>query len=263
MPRGPTCRPGAARRRCATCPAGSGRRVPRGAVDGRRGDRPRRARSAAENVIALAAALALGGLGARAGRRARLGAAGPRPRAPAARGALTATRTRIAPARTARATLNYLAAFVAYVAAAVLAQARRVRLAGSADRRRRGRVAWAAGLVVVIAPGGIGVRELVYVGLLAGSLPRGEAAAGAVTLRLVTIVAELPCCSPRDGPRCGRGYPHHLHTDGRTFCEYWSWAATASAAGPRRCTCRPAGTTSPSSTTSRAARPTRSWRSSR
>jgi uncharacterized membrane protein YbhN (UPF0104 family) len=51
-------------------------------------------------------------------------------------------------------------------------------------------IAWSAGLVVVIAPGGIGVRELVYVALLAGVLPRADAAAAAVTMRLVTIAAE-------------------------------------------------------------------------
>ena len=45
--------------------------------------------------------------------------------------------------------------------------------------------------MVVVAPSGLGVREVVYVGLLAGALAKGEPAAGAVVLRLVTIVAEL------------------------------------------------------------------------
>jgi hypothetical protein len=52
-------------------------------------------------------------------------------------------------------------------------------------------VAWAVGLVVVIAPGGVGVRELVYVGLLSGLYPRAELEAGAVTSRLVTVAAEF------------------------------------------------------------------------
>jgi uncharacterized membrane protein YbhN (UPF0104 family) len=52
-------------------------------------------------------------------------------------------------------------------------------------------VAWAAGLVVVIAPSGVGVRELVYVDLLSGTLPHAELAAAAVTMRLVMIVAEF------------------------------------------------------------------------
>jgi hypothetical protein len=45
--------------------------------------------------------------------------------------------------------------------------------------------------VVVIAPSGIGVRELVYVELMASSLPHAQLAAGAVALRLVSILAEL------------------------------------------------------------------------
>jgi glycosyltransferase 2 family protein len=145
----------------------------------------------AENIIALAAALALGGLA--------LTLAGELAWAPlivvlalppvAAR--FTASRTRIAPARTARAMLNYLAAFAAYIAAALFVQAAvsgwqdPLTVAGAAA------LSWGAGLVVVIAPGGIGVRELVYAALLAGSIPRGEAVAGALTFRLVTIVAEL------------------------------------------------------------------------
>jgi uncharacterized membrane protein YbhN (UPF0104 family) len=52
-------------------------------------------------------------------------------------------------------------------------------------------VAWGAGLVVIIAPGGVGVRELAYVGLLSGTLPRADLAAAAVTMRAVTVVAEL------------------------------------------------------------------------
>jgi hypothetical protein len=52
-------------------------------------------------------------------------------------------------------------------------------------------VAWAVGLVVVFAPGGVGVRELVYVGLLSGLYPRAELEAGAVTSRLVTVAAEF------------------------------------------------------------------------
>jgi uncharacterized membrane protein YbhN (UPF0104 family) len=52
-------------------------------------------------------------------------------------------------------------------------------------------VAWAAGLVVVFAPGGVGVREVVYVALLSGLYPRAELEAGAVTSRLVTIAAEV------------------------------------------------------------------------
>jgi uncharacterized membrane protein YbhN (UPF0104 family) len=85
----------------------------------------------------------------------------------------------------------YAAGFLAYAAAAVLAQTAvsgwedPLAVAGAAA------VAWGAGLVVVIAPGGLGVRELVYVALLAGTVPSAEAGVAAVTLRLVTVAAEL------------------------------------------------------------------------
>ena len=52
-------------------------------------------------------------------------------------------------------------------------------------------LAWAAGLVVVFAPGGVGVREVVYVWMLGSLYPRAELQAAAVTSRLVTILAEL------------------------------------------------------------------------
>jgi hypothetical protein len=146
---------------------------------------------AAENLIALCAALAVGGAGlAVAGRWAwglLLATAG----LPLVLSRLTASRTRVAPARVLPATVTYVAAFVAYVAAAVFVQAAisgwhdPARVAGAAA------VAWAAGLVVVFAPGGIGARELAYVALAGGALPHGDASAGAVVLRVVTIVAEL------------------------------------------------------------------------
>jgi glycosyltransferase 2 family protein len=52
-------------------------------------------------------------------------------------------------------------------------------------------VAWAVGLVVVFAPGGIGVREVVYVWMLRNLYPRAELQAAAITARLVTVLAEL------------------------------------------------------------------------
>lgn len=146
---------------------------------------------AAENLIALCAALALGGLA--------LGLSGRLPwavlvlaiAAPALGSRLLAARTRLGPARTLRATGNYLAGFVAYALAAVLVQVavsglhEPLAVAGAAA------VAWGAGLVVVIAPGGIGVRELAYVALLSSTLPKAELAAGAVALRVVAVIAEL------------------------------------------------------------------------
>ncbi len=141
---------------------------------------------AAENVGALCAALAVGGAGLfLSGRPAWLplvlGLAAP---------ALLA-RLRLLPERAPGTVPNYLLGFVAYALASVLAQAAvsgwhdPFAVAGAAG------IAWAAGLVVVVAPSGIGVREVVYVGLLSQVLPEGELAAGAVTMRLVTIAAEL------------------------------------------------------------------------
>ena len=82
-------------------------------------------------------------------------------------------------------------AFLAYAILAVLVQ---VAVSGAVDVvaiAGASCLAWAAGLVVVIAPSGIGVREVVYVELLAGTLPHAELAAGAVTMRLIMIAAEL------------------------------------------------------------------------
>jgi uncharacterized membrane protein YbhN (UPF0104 family) len=145
----------------------------------------------AENVIALAAALAIGGLGlALSGRPvwalAVVALAGP----PIAV-RLLGDRTRLAPQRTRSATVNYGAAFAAYAASAVAVQAavsgwsHPLAVAGAAT------IAWAAGLVAIFAPGGIGVRELVYVWLLSDTLPSADRAAGAVTMRLVMVLAEL------------------------------------------------------------------------
>jgi hypothetical protein len=62
-------------------------------------------------------------------------------------------------------------------------------------------VAWAVGLVVVFAPSGVGVRELVYVWMLSGLYPRAELTAAAVTSRLVTVLAELTVLAVVSRPR--------------------------------------------------------------
>lgn len=146
---------------------------------------------AAENVVALCTGLAVGGAAL---------ALGGKPLwlplvlalvVPTVGLRLLAGRTRLAPDRTRRATVNGLIAFSAYAVAAALVQGavsgfhHPVLVAGAAA------VAWAAGLVVVIAPGGLGVRELAYVALLSHTLPSGELAAAAVTMRIVMVVAEL------------------------------------------------------------------------
>ena len=146
---------------------------------------------AAENFVALCAALSLGGLA--------LGLSG-RPAWALLVAALlippvglrvAGARTRLDRSRTWRATGNALVAFVGYLAAAVLVQAavsgwhEPLLVAGAAG------IAWAFGLVVVFLPGGLGARELAYAGLLAASFPHADLAAAAVVMRALTIVAEL------------------------------------------------------------------------
>lgn len=103
-------------------------------------------------------------------------------------------RTQITRRRVRRTSASYAVAYVAYGVMAVLVQiavsglrspTHPLYVAGSAC------VAWAVGLVVVFAPGGVGVRELVYVWMLTGLYPRHELEAAAVTSRLVTVAAEI------------------------------------------------------------------------
>lgn len=141
---------------------------------------------AAENVGALVAGLAIGGAGlAAAGRLAWLPLVGVLV-LPA-----VLVRVRLLPAGAPATVPTYVAAFAGYAVAAVLAQAAVSGFEDSLLVAGAACIAWAVGLVVVIAPSGLGVREVVFVGLLAGALGEGEPAAGAVVLRLVTIAAEL------------------------------------------------------------------------
>jgi hypothetical protein len=103
-----------------------------------------------------------------------------------------ASRTRVDLERVVPATAVYLGSFVAYGIAAVLVQgavsgfAEPFAVAGAAL------IAWGAAIVVVIAPGGVGVREAAYVWLLAGSsISDGDLAAAAVALRVVTVFVEV------------------------------------------------------------------------
>lgn len=162
---------------------------------------------AAENVIALCAALAVGGAALALDGRWAWAPLVLVVVVPLGLSRFVASRTRVVPERVLRATGGYVAAFVAYVCAAVLAQAAvsgwedALLVAGAAG------IAWAAGLVVVIAPGGLGARELAYVGLAGAALSSGDAAAGAVTLRLVTIAAELAVLAALGRPSLRGGRP--------------------------------------------------------
>jgi hypothetical protein len=146
---------------------------------------------AAENVVSLCAALGLGGLALALGGRPLWALVALAPVAPFVAVPWLRGRTRLDHPRLGRATGNALVAFVGYLVAAVLVQAAvtgwqdPLLVAGAAG------IAWAAGLVVVFAPGGLGARELVYAGLLASTFARADLAAAAVVLRAVTIVAEL------------------------------------------------------------------------
>jgi glycosyltransferase 2 family protein len=145
----------------------------------------------AENVISLCAALAIGGVA--------LAASGELWWIPlAAALAVPPVAARLLPERAAldttrvgAATWNLLLAFVLYAGSAVLVQSavsgfhHVLLVAGAAA------VAWGAGLVVVIAPGGIGVREVVYVALASHAVAAGQLSAGAVAMRLEAIAAEL------------------------------------------------------------------------
>jgi hypothetical protein len=141
---------------------------------------------AAENIGALVAGLAVGGAGLALAGRVAWAPLILVPLAP-----VLLARLRLLPARAPATVPTYLLAFAGYAVAAVLAQAAVSGWHDSALVAGAAGVAWAAGLVVIVAPSGLGVREVVYVGLLAGALRAGEPAAGAVVLRLVTIVAEL------------------------------------------------------------------------
>lgn len=161
----------------------------------------------AENAIAVSAAFALGGLGLALGGRPVWGLAVVVIVAPSIAFRVLGGRTRLAPERTRPATVNYLVAFLAYAGSAIAVQAAVSGLSHPLAVAGAASVAWAAGLVVIFAPGGIGVREVVYVGLLSGTLPSADLAAGAVTMRLVMIAAELTVLLIAGGPHALRQPP--------------------------------------------------------
>lgn len=104
-------------------------------------------------------------------------------------------RTRLTRHRVRRTSLTYAVAYGSYGMMSILVQvavsgtrggaADLLYVAGAAC------LAWAVGLVVVIAPGGVGVREVVYVWLLSGLYPTHQLEAAAVVSRVVTVLAEL------------------------------------------------------------------------
>lgn len=155
--------------------------------------RDKAAAVAAENVIVLSAAVGIGALWATVHNPAWL------PLAlvvlvPTLCGRWLERRTRVTHAGVVRATGAYSVGYVFYGLAGILTQ-----LAVSGIRHPTyplyvagaACLAWAVGLVVVFAPGGVGVREVVYVWTLRDLYPRADLQAAAITLRLVTVAAEL------------------------------------------------------------------------
>jgi hypothetical protein len=163
---------------------------------------------AAENVIVLAVAVGVGGLWATVHNPEWL------PlvllvAAPVFAGRWIERRTRVTRTGVVRTTGMYTVGYIAYGFTGILTQ-----LAVSGVRHPTyplyvagaACVAWAVGLVVVFAPGGVGVREVVYVWMLGGLYPHAQLQAAAVTSRLVTVLAELTVLAAVSIPR-RRGQP--------------------------------------------------------
>ncbi|MDX6665185.1 MAG: glycosyltransferase 2 family protein, partial [Solirubrobacteraceae bacterium] len=145
----------------------------------------------AENVIAVCTAVAVGGLGLAASGRPAWALTVAALAGPGLALRVLGDRTRLAPDRTRRAMGNDIVAFLAYAGAAVAVQSAVSGLSHPLAVAGGAAIAWAAGLVVIIAPGGLGVRELVYVAVLSSTLPADDLTAGALTMRVVMIAAEL------------------------------------------------------------------------
>jgi hypothetical protein len=114
--------------------------------------------------------------------------------APVAAGRWLERRTKVSRRAVLRASVTYAVGYVAYGISGILAQVAvsgvrhptyPLYVAGASC------VAWAVGLVVVFAPGGVGVREVVYVWMLTGLYPQADLKGAAVASRLVTVFAEL------------------------------------------------------------------------
>ncbi len=103
-------------------------------------------------------------------------------------------RTKVTRQGVIRASLVYGVGWIAYGLSGLLAQ---IAVTGVRDQTYplyvagAACVAWAVGLVVVIAPGGVGVREVVYIWFLSSLYPRADLQGASVLLRIITIAAEL------------------------------------------------------------------------
>jgi hypothetical protein len=155
--------------------------------------RDKAAAVAAENIIVLAASIGVGALWLTVHNPEWL------PLAavvvlPILAGRWLERRTKVTRAGVVRTTGIYAAGYVAYGFTGILTQ---LAVSGIRDPTYplyvagAACVAWAAGLVVVFAPGGVGVREVVYVWMLRNLYPHADLQAAAVSSRLITILAEM------------------------------------------------------------------------
>jgi hypothetical protein len=103
-------------------------------------------------------------------------------------------RTKVTRRGVIRAGLTYAVGYVAYGVSGILSQVAvsgvrhptyPLYVAGASC------VAWAVGLVVVFAPGGVGIREVVYIWMLSGLYPHAQLQGAAVANRLSSVLAEL------------------------------------------------------------------------
>lgn len=147
----------------------------------------------AENVIVLLVALAVGGLWAAVYDWRWLGLV-LLLAAPLLVSGWLEKRTRLSRKRVRATSVAYAVGYVAYGIMGVLVQ---IAVSGVKDHPHplivagASCVAWAVGLIIIFAPGGVGVREVVYVWMLSGLYPRPELEAAAVASRIVSVMAEL------------------------------------------------------------------------
>jgi glycosyltransferase 2 family protein len=144
-----------------------------------------------EALIFLASAAAVGGFLGGIAVDPLLFLACPSPLAALAIVHLGAKRFDVPVARATTATLWLLPSWVLYGFASAAAQAAVGTGPSVGAVAAASLLAWSVGFVAVFAPGGAGVREVVYGALLAGSAPSATIAGGAVAARLAFTVGEL------------------------------------------------------------------------
>ncbi len=166
--------------------------APMGRVSSVPGTRSRRvATVAVEALVFLASAVAVGGLLGGIAVDPLLFLACPAPLAALVIVRMGATRFDVTTSRAAWAIAWLLPSWVLYALASAAAQAAVGRGPSVGAVGAASLLAWAAGFVAVFAPGGAGVREVVYGALLGGTASSASIAGGAVAARLAFTAGEL------------------------------------------------------------------------